>query len=149
MPGSTVSTGKMTPPQQAAALQRGFGGLARTVSMRVPPAVVNFGVNIGGRHIDGATYITFLLSTKVENLEEERQLISGTTPIDSGVHAGKRIDQTLVRFVMARYEAETAGFNIPNFQIRIVILFRALGAGTSRAQQSLQPLNHRVPRGQQ
>eukprot|EP00959_Pyramimonas_sp_CCMP1952_P354812 7432107-Pyramimonas_sp.AAC.1 len=32
--------------------------------------------NIGGRHTDGATYIMFLLSTKFENLEEERQLNS-------------------------------------------------------------------------
>eukprot|EP00959_Pyramimonas_sp_CCMP1952_P346182 7250822-Pyramimonas_sp.AAC.1 len=52
-----VATGNMTPSQQAAALQRGRGGLARTIAMRVPPAVINFGVHIGGRHTDGVTYI--------------------------------------------------------------------------------------------
>eukprot|EP00959_Pyramimonas_sp_CCMP1952_P153277 3206384-Pyramimonas_sp.AAC.1 len=63
--------------------------------MRAPPAVINFGVNIGGRHTDGVTYIMFLLSTRFENLEEERQLNSGTALIDFRVHAGERIDQTL------------------------------------------------------
>eukprot|EP00959_Pyramimonas_sp_CCMP1952_P270380 5651989-Pyramimonas_sp.AAC.1 len=66
----------MTPSQQAAALQRGLGGLARTIAMRAPPAVISLGVNIGGRHTDGATYIMFLLSTKFENLQEECQLNS-------------------------------------------------------------------------
>ena len=31
-----VTSGRLTPPQQAAALQRGFGGHARTIAMRVP-----------------------------------------------------------------------------------------------------------------
>eukprot|EP00959_Pyramimonas_sp_CCMP1952_P108359 2265679-Pyramimonas_sp.AAC.1 len=117
----------MTPSQQAAVLQRGLGGLARTMARRGPPAVINFGVNIGGRHTDGATYITLLLGTKFENLEEERQLNSGTALIDFRVNAGERIDQTLARFEIARFEAETAGFNIPIFQILTVILSSALG----------------------
>eukprot|EP00959_Pyramimonas_sp_CCMP1952_P069679 1454481-Pyramimonas_sp.AAC.1 len=78
----------------------------------------------------------FLLSTKSKNLEEERRLNSGTAFIDFRVHAGERIDQTLARFEIARYDAETAGFNIPNFQIVAVVLFRALRVGTSRAQHS-------------
>eukprot|EP00959_Pyramimonas_sp_CCMP1952_P005106 107574-Pyramimonas_sp.AAC.1 len=61
--------------------------------MRAPPAVLIFGVNIGGRHTDGATNIMFLLSTKFENFEEERQLNSGTALIGFRVHAGERIDQ--------------------------------------------------------
>eukprot|EP00959_Pyramimonas_sp_CCMP1952_P423450 8870207-Pyramimonas_sp.AAC.1 len=65
-----VTTRTMTPSQQAAALQRGLGGLARTMAMRVPPAVINFGVNIGGRHTDGVTYIMFFLSMKFENSAE-------------------------------------------------------------------------------
>eukprot|EP00959_Pyramimonas_sp_CCMP1952_P057509 1200650-Pyramimonas_sp.AAC.1 len=32
-----VTTGNMTPSQQAAALQRGLGGLARIIAVRVPP----------------------------------------------------------------------------------------------------------------
>eukprot|EP00959_Pyramimonas_sp_CCMP1952_P191506 4004345-Pyramimonas_sp.AAC.1 len=52
-----VTTGNVTLSQQAAALQRGLGGVARTIAMRAPPAVINFSVNIGCRHTDGATYI--------------------------------------------------------------------------------------------
>eukprot|EP00959_Pyramimonas_sp_CCMP1952_P008371 175030-Pyramimonas_sp.AAC.1 len=88
-----VPTGNMTPSQQAAALQRGLGGLARPTAMRTSPAVINFGVNIGGRHTDGASYIAFILSTKFENLGEERQPSSGTALIDIRVYAGERIDQ--------------------------------------------------------
>eukprot|EP00959_Pyramimonas_sp_CCMP1952_P213826 4474105-Pyramimonas_sp.AAC.1 len=84
--------------------------------MRVSPAVINCGVNKGGRLTDGAAYIMFLLSAKFENSEEERQLNSGTALIDFRVHAGERIDRTLARFEMARYEAGTADFNIPNFR---------------------------------
>eukprot|EP00959_Pyramimonas_sp_CCMP1952_P291009 6087426-Pyramimonas_sp.AAC.1 len=62
-------------------------GLARAIAMRAPPAVINFGVSIGGCRTDGATYIAFLLSTKFENLEAERQLNSGTALIDFRVHA--------------------------------------------------------------
>eukprot|EP00959_Pyramimonas_sp_CCMP1952_P044245 924818-Pyramimonas_sp.AAC.1 len=91
----------------------------------------------------------FFLSTKFENLEEERQLNSGTALIDFRVHAGERIDQTLARFEIARYEAAAAGLNIPNVKILTVILFRALGVGTSRAQQLLQPLNLHTQRSQQ
>eukprot|EP00959_Pyramimonas_sp_CCMP1952_P035505 743417-Pyramimonas_sp.AAC.1 len=57
--------------------------------MRVPPAVINSGVDIGGRHTDGATYIMFLLSAKFENQEEERQFNSGTALIGFRVHAGE------------------------------------------------------------
>eukprot|EP00959_Pyramimonas_sp_CCMP1952_P229591 4800351-Pyramimonas_sp.AAC.1 len=63
--------------------------------MRVPPAVINFGVNTGGRHADEATCITFLFSTEFENLGDERQPNSGTALVDVRVHAGERIDQTL------------------------------------------------------
>ena len=144
-----VTTGTMTPSQQAACLQRGLGGLARTIAMRVPSIVINFGVNIGGRHTDAVTYIMFLLSQKFENLEDERQLNSGTALIDFRPRPGERIDQTLARFEIARYEADNAGFQIPNFQLLTVILFRALGVGSSRAATLLQPLDHQMPRTQQ
>eukprot|EP00959_Pyramimonas_sp_CCMP1952_P466511 9490072-Pyramimonas_sp.AAC.1 len=69
----------------------------------------------------------FLLSTKFENLDEERRLTSGTAPIDFRAHAGERIDHASARFEIARYEAEAAGFHITNFQILAAILFRAPG----------------------
>ena len=79
----------------------------------------------------------FLLSSKLENLEDERQLTQGTALIDFRVGRGERIDEVLARFEMARMEAEGAGFNIPNFQILTLVLFRALGAGAGRASQLL------------
>eukprot|EP00959_Pyramimonas_sp_CCMP1952_P049799 1040723-Pyramimonas_sp.AAC.1 len=50
----------LAPSQQTAALQRGLGGLARTIAMGPPPAVINFGVHVGGRRANGSTYIAFL-----------------------------------------------------------------------------------------
>eukprot|EP00959_Pyramimonas_sp_CCMP1952_P051465 1075242-Pyramimonas_sp.AAC.1 len=41
------------------------------------------------------------------------------------------------------------GFNVPNFQILTVMLFRAPGVSTSRAQRLLRPLNHYMRRTQQ
>eukprot|EP00959_Pyramimonas_sp_CCMP1952_P450302 9428515-Pyramimonas_sp.AAC.1 len=55
----------------------------------------------------------FLLSLKFKHLEEERQFNSGTALIDCRVHAGEWIDQTMARLEIARFEAETEGFNIP------------------------------------
>ena len=93
----TVTAGRLTPPQQAAALQRGLGGHARTLAMRIPPQVITFGANINGVPTDGVTYIMFILSAKFENLEDERQLTSGTQILDFRAHPNERIDVTLSR----------------------------------------------------
>eukprot|EP00959_Pyramimonas_sp_CCMP1952_P130610 2731316-Pyramimonas_sp.AAC.1 len=77
---------------------------------------------------------------KFERLEDERQLTSGTHLIDFHVPHGKRIDTTLTQSV---------GLDLPNFQLLTTILFRALGVGSQRAMQLLQPLNHQMPRTQQ
>eukprot|EP00959_Pyramimonas_sp_CCMP1952_P296116 6193762-Pyramimonas_sp.AAC.1 len=50
---------------------------------------------------------------------------------------------------MARLEAQSVGFDLPNFQLLTTILFRALGVGNQRAAQLPQPLNHQMPRTQQ
>ena len=54
-----VTSGNITPPQQAAALQRGLGGLAREIAMRVPATVTAYGVDVNGQHTDAVTYIMF------------------------------------------------------------------------------------------
>ena len=61
----------MSPSQQAAALQRGLGGLAREIAMRVPATTIAYGVDVNGTHTDAVTYIMFLLSLKFENLAGE------------------------------------------------------------------------------
>eukprot|EP00959_Pyramimonas_sp_CCMP1952_P272286 5692813-Pyramimonas_sp.AAC.1 len=42
-----------------------------------------------------------------------------------------------MRFEIACFEADAAGFNVPNVQILTVMLFRALGVGASRARHLL------------
>ena len=66
-----ATSGTMTAPQQAAALQRGLGGLARTIAMRVPSAVVDFGVSMQGQRTDAVTHNTLFLSTKFEKNKYE------------------------------------------------------------------------------
>eukprot|EP00959_Pyramimonas_sp_CCMP1952_P233017 4869929-Pyramimonas_sp.AAC.1 len=41
-----VARRSMTPPQQAAALQRGLAGVAGTLSMRAPSTITNYGVTL-------------------------------------------------------------------------------------------------------
>eukprot|EP00959_Pyramimonas_sp_CCMP1952_P276011 5769362-Pyramimonas_sp.AAC.1 len=86
---------------------------------------------------------------KFERLEDELQLTSGTQLIDFHVPHGERVDVTLARFEMARLEAQSVGFDCPNFQLPTTILVRALGVGNQRAMQFSQPLNHQMPRTQQ
>eukprot|EP00959_Pyramimonas_sp_CCMP1952_P118464 2477059-Pyramimonas_sp.AAC.1 len=86
----------MTPQAQAAAIKRGLGGLARTLAMRFPPDIINYGADIDGVHTD-----------PFERLEDERQLTSGTQLIDFHVPHGERIDVTLARFEMARLEPQS------------------------------------------
>eukprot|EP00959_Pyramimonas_sp_CCMP1952_P247164 5166370-Pyramimonas_sp.AAC.1 len=64
---------------------------------------------------------------KFERLEDERQLASGTQLIDFHAPRGERIDVTLTRLEIARLEAQSVGFGLPNFQLLTTILFRALG----------------------
>ena len=87
-----VTAGRLTPPQQAAALQRGLAGHARQIAMRIPPGVINYGVNINGVATDGATYIMFILAARFSNLEDERQLTSGTALLDFQARRGDSID---------------------------------------------------------
>eukprot|EP00959_Pyramimonas_sp_CCMP1952_P216557 4529519-Pyramimonas_sp.AAC.1 len=95
--------------------------------MRAPPTIINYDVTLQGRRTDVATYIVYPRNTNFENLEDERQLTSGTALIDFRAERGERIDSVLARFVMARLQADSAGLDVPNFQIFVLILFRALG----------------------
>ena len=86
-----------------------------------------------GQRTDAVTYVMFLLSTELENLEDDRQLKSGTALVDFRVERGERIDSMLSRFGTARIEADSAGFNAPNFQTLTLLLFRSLQIGPQRA----------------
>eukprot|EP00959_Pyramimonas_sp_CCMP1952_P302159 6322472-Pyramimonas_sp.AAC.1 len=69
-------------PSRQAGITAWFGSARKDIAMIVPSAIIKFGVDIGGRHTDGVTYIMFLLGTKFEHLEEERQFDSGAALID-------------------------------------------------------------------
>eukprot|EP00959_Pyramimonas_sp_CCMP1952_P238957 4994011-Pyramimonas_sp.AAC.1 len=97
--------------------------------MRVPSTIINDGVPSQGKRSDGVTCVVYLLSAKFENLEDERQLTSGTALIDVRVDRGERVASVLARFDMAGLEADPAGFNTPSFNILTLILFRTLGVG--------------------
>eukprot|EP00959_Pyramimonas_sp_CCMP1952_P139210 2913923-Pyramimonas_sp.AAC.1 len=60
--------------------------------MRVPSTTINYGVTPQGKRTDGVTYILYPLGTGFENLEDERQLTSGTALVDFRVESGERID---------------------------------------------------------
>eukprot|EP00959_Pyramimonas_sp_CCMP1952_P250813 5242597-Pyramimonas_sp.AAC.1 len=77
-------------------MQRGLGGLARTLAMRAPPGIIDYGTDIDGVHTD-----------PFERLEDERQLTPGTQLIDFHVPHGEQIDVSLTRFEMARLEAQS------------------------------------------
>ena len=91
----------------------------------------------------------FLLSTKFENLEDERQLNFGTALIDFRVERGERIDSVLSRFEIARMEADSAGPHFPTFQMLTLLFFRALRVGPERASVLLHSPSRRMSRTQQ
>ena len=97
--------------------------------MRIPPYITTYGVEIKGARSDPVTYLMFILSDKLEHLEDERQLDHGTRLIDFVVQPHERTDSKLARFEMARLEAQQVGFDVPNFQLLTKILFRALQMG--------------------
>eukprot|EP00959_Pyramimonas_sp_CCMP1952_P311330 6515535-Pyramimonas_sp.AAC.1 len=84
--------------------------------MRAPSTIINYGVALQERRTDGVTYVTYPLSTKFRNLEDERQLPSATALTVFRAERGERLESVLVRCEMARLEADSAGPTIPNFQ---------------------------------
>ena len=66
-----VTSGRATPQQHAAALQRGLQGLARIIAMRIPPHIINYGVGINGARSDPVTCFMLILSGSFEHLEDE------------------------------------------------------------------------------
>ena len=76
-----ATSGRATPRQQAAALQRGPQGLARIIAMRNPPHNINYGVQINGVTSDPVTYLTFSFSDKFDHFEDERELERGSSSL--------------------------------------------------------------------
>ena len=65
--------------------------------------------------------------------------------MDSGIYAKEKIESILVDFEVARLEAQTVGFDVPNFQILGAILLRTVGVGPRGATMQPQPFQGRIP----
>ncbi len=122
-----VTSPRLAPSQQAAALQLGLQGTARDVALSIPPPVIQHGAQIQGVPTDPVTYLIYTLANRFEVLEDERALDSGARLLDFRGRRGERIDSLLTRFDLARHEANMVGLDIPNFQMLSVILLRAVG----------------------
>ena len=107
-----VTSTRLQPSQQAAAIQLGLRGVAREFALTLPPAAIHFGAVIEGTPTDPVTYLLYTLGNRYEALEDERSLMSGTQLMDFTSRAGERIDSLLTRFDMARHEAESVGAGI-------------------------------------
>ena len=72
-----VTSSRLQPSQQAAAIQLGLRGVAREFAVTIPAAAINFGANIEGTATDPATYLLYTFGNRYEALEDERTLMSG------------------------------------------------------------------------
>ena len=71
MPWLALSQRYLGPSGQAAAIQVGLSGIARTFALTIPPAAIMFGAQINGVDADPVTYIIYMLSNRFAQLEDE------------------------------------------------------------------------------
>ena len=145
----TVTSGRLTPPQQAAAIQLGLRGSAREYALQIPAAAISFGAPVAGVPADPVTFILYQLASRFAPLEDETALEAGTALLDFTSRQGERIDQLLTRWDMVRHEAQAVGAGIGNFTTLSTILLRAVGISTSQMMTLLQPFGGRMPANQQ
>ena len=110
-----VTSARLSPTAQAAAIQLGLRGTARTFAMAIPPEAITFGASINGVRTDPVTYLIYTLGNRYEALEDERTMLHGTSIIDFRGRHGERIDSLLTRFDMARHEAASVGAGMENY----------------------------------
>ena len=75
---------RLTPTAQAAALQLGLRGTARTYALTIPAAAITFGAEINGVPTDPVTYLLYVLGNRFEQLEDERTMVLGNQVLDFG-----------------------------------------------------------------
>ena len=69
-----VTSSRLQPSRQAAAIQLGLRGVAREFALTIPPAAINFGAVIAGTPTDPVTYLLYTLGNRFEALEDERSM---------------------------------------------------------------------------
>ena len=93
-----LTSGRMTMPAQASAIQLAMRGLAKNSALSIPPAAITYGAMINGTATDPATYLLYCIATQFEALEDERSLKSGCQVLDCVAYPGEKIDHILTRF---------------------------------------------------
>ena len=63
-----LTSGRMTMPAQASAIQLAMRGLARKFALSIPPAAITYGAVINGINTDPATYLIYCVANKFEAL---------------------------------------------------------------------------------
>ena len=96
-----VTSTRLTPTAQAAAIQLGLRGTAREFALTLPPAAITVGAAINGTMTDPVTYLLYTLGNRCEALEDERTMVSGNQVLDFRGRPVERIDSLLTRFDMA------------------------------------------------
>ncbi len=143
-----MTSTRLTPTAQAAALQLGLRGTARAFALTIPPAAITFGAAINGVPTDPVTYLLYVLGNRFEALEDERTMTSGNQVLDFRARPGERIDALLTRFDMARHEAASVGAEMTNYHNLTTILLRACGVSGEQLVNLLQPSGERMPQNQ-
>ncbi|CAK0851909.1 unnamed protein product, partial [Prorocentrum cordatum] len=133
----------MTLSQQVAFLQRGLTSLARTLVMRMPPVVINFGAGSGGVRADPVTCLLYYLAQRPESPDGERHLQRGLELKIFRAQPRKRIDSICARWGDARVKADAPGVGLDAFQLPVATLAKAF-----RAQLEMLPLSGIAPRSQ-
>ena len=117
-----VTSSSMSSTAQAAAIQLGLQGVAHEVAMSIPPAVITHGAVINNVPTDPVTYLLHILANRIEALEDERIMQSGTAVLDFTRQPNERVDTLLTRFDLARYNTENVGAGLHNYHFLTTVL---------------------------
>ncbi len=77
-----VTSARLNPTQQAAAIQLGLRGIARDFAMAIPAVAISHGAAINGVHLDPVIYLLHALGTALESLEEQCTIQPGPSVLD-------------------------------------------------------------------
>jgi len=142
-----LTSTRMAPPQQAAAIQLALRGAAHELALTIPAAAIQSGAMVNGTPTDPVTYLIFQLANRFEAMEDERTMEHANVLLDFRRQHGERFDATILRFDMARTEAASVG-GISNFYTLTTILLRVLAPSAPQLVHLLQPLGGRMPQTQ-
>ena len=144
-PWLSITSYRMGPAAQAAAMQMGLQGIARAFALQIPAASMTYGAQINGVPVDPVTYLLYLLSNRFEQLEDERTIELGNSVLDFRAVPREPIDHLLIRWDLARARSESVGAGWTNPYHLTTILLRQLQLTVEQTVTLLQPLGGHLP----